>query len=380
MVEELECVTELTPFLYDLAKFFPAPAAKSVLGVIEEKYDEYCKKPRIYPTLESLIFLKLTLLLFPSSDYRHPVVTPALQWMSHMLSSARANSIPSFTSGLFIASAFIEAIALSKRFSPELLNFLTGIVFISTPDDRTLSPKEVLAKHVPPFKPIGKESTLFCDTFSNGTVAPSSKLNLSNLVRERANDAEKINEIFSITCLNSAIGMLIDLADLWRELPAARQIFSRLHFQLLPKLPLEKLHPVLNEKVKVLLDKLQDIMTSTDVLKKLSVAKQREKPITMLKLYEPEIEDNFDPFQKKRVGSKDKLEMDKLQHKVKRERKAAKKDLRKDSAFLAKHKAKEAREKDRERIQKTRNIMSGLGSQEGEYRKFLNSKKRKKKV
>ena len=37
--------------------------------------------------------------------------------------------------------------------------------------------------------------------------------------------------------------------------------------------------------------------------------------------------------------------MDKLLHKVKRERKAAKKDLRKDTAFLAKQKAKEARER-----------------------------------
>ena len=45
------------------------------------------------------------------------------------------------------------------------------------------------------------------------------------------------------------------------------------------------------------------------------------------------------------MGSREKLEMDKLLHKVKRERKAAKKDLRKDTAFLAKQKAKEARER-----------------------------------
>ena len=119
-------------------------------------------------------------------------------------------------------------------------------------------------------------------------------------------------------------------------------------------------------------------MTDTEVTRKLSIAKQREKPITMLKLYEPELEDNFDPFQKKHYGSREKLEMDKLEHKVKREKKSAKKDLRKDTAFLAKQKAKEAREKDQERIRKTRNIMSGLGSQEGEYRKFLASKKKKK--
>ena len=120
-------------------------------------------------------------------------------------------------------------------------------------------------------------------------------------------------------------------------------------------------------------------MKDTEVMRKLSLAKQIEKPVTMLKLYEPELEDNFDPFQKKHVGSREKLEMDKLQHKVKREKKSAKKDLRKDAAFLAKHKAKEAREKVRERLQKTRSIMSGLGSQEGEYKRFLASKKKQKK-
>jgi len=45
---------------------------------------------------------------------------------------------------------------------------------------------------------------------------------------------------------------------------------------------------------------------------------------------------------------------------------------------LAQQKAREAREKDQDRMKKTRSIMSGLGSQEGEYRKFLASKKKKK--
>ena len=36
-----------------------------------------------------LVFLKLSVLLFPASDYRHPVTTPALQIMSHVLSATR---------------------------------------------------------------------------------------------------------------------------------------------------------------------------------------------------------------------------------------------------------------------------------------------------
>ena len=65
-------------------------------------------------------------------------------------------------------------------------------------------------------------------------------------------------------------------------------------------------------------------------------------------------------MQKKRVGSREKLEMDKLLHKVKRERKAAKKDLRKDTAFLAKQKAKEARE----RLEKNWKMVAGCSDPE----------------
>ena len=54
---------------------------------------------------------------------------------------------------------------------------------------------------------------------------------------------------------------------------------------------------------------------------------------------------SFDPFVKKRTGSKEKLEQSKLLHKMKREKKGAKKDIRADAAFIAEQRAKEAREK-----------------------------------
>ena len=89
---------------------------------------------------------------------------------------------------------------------------------------------------------------------------------------------------------------------------------------------------------------------------------------------------SFDPLVKKRNNdvSREKQEMAKLNHKLKREKKAAKKDLRADAAFLAKQKAKEKRLKDEERTRKTKAILGGLGGQEGEYRQMQRQKKKKK--
>lgn len=67
-----------------------------------------------------------------------------------------------------------------------------------------------------------------------------------------------------------------------------------------------------------------------------------------------------------------------MNHKLKREKKGAKKDLRADAAFLARQKAKERREKDSDRMQKTKAILGGLGGQEGEYRQFQRQKKKNK--
>ena len=93
-----------------------------------------------------------------SSLYRHPVTTPACQWMSQMLSGCKVNSRQSLASGLFVASIMAESVSLSKKFSPELMNFLTGIVFMSIPKDKT-----TLIPFVPPFKVVGPDSTLLAD-------------------------------------------------------------------------------------------------------------------------------------------------------------------------------------------------------------------------
>jgi len=375
VAQSMETVSMLTPYMFDLCKFNPAPCAKAVLSVIQEKYQDFCKKTKVFPTLESLIFMKLVVLLFPSSDYRHPVVTPTLQWMSHILGTAKAKSRFGFTVGLYICGVFLEAVQLSRRYSPEVTNFLVGILDLCCPEEKGLKSSQVLLNHVPPFRPVGPESTVFHDLL-RGDCEPE-RLQLRETTDDEV-EVLKIDSSYAASVLHTTLKLLSQAAQLWKDLSAAKPIFRRLARKL-ESLPTEKLHPMIKEVHDQLSITVQDIMNrkgpNVSPSKSSGVA---QKQVTMLRLYEPEIDDDFDPFQKKRVGSREKLEMDKLLHKVKRERKAAKKDLRKDTAFLAKQKAKEARERDVDRQKKTKEIMGGLGSQEGEYRKFMASKKRKK--
>jgi hypothetical protein len=65
--ECLETIRKLSPFLFDLSKFFPQSAAKAIASVVQEKYEDCVKSPKVYPMLatvsgELCCFLDLTIL------------------------------------------------------------------------------------------------------------------------------------------------------------------------------------------------------------------------------------------------------------------------------------------------------------------------------
>lgn len=56
-----------------------------------------------------LILFKLVSLLFPTSDFRHPIVTPCLVFMSEILLRARIKKYRSdISKGLFICTLILE--------------------------------------------------------------------------------------------------------------------------------------------------------------------------------------------------------------------------------------------------------------------------------
>ena len=57
---EMEAIERLTPHLYTLAQFSQASAAKSVLSVIREKYEEFQRRPKSGVALELVSDLRLT--------------------------------------------------------------------------------------------------------------------------------------------------------------------------------------------------------------------------------------------------------------------------------------------------------------------------------
>jgi len=209
----LKAIEALMPNIFKMTALFPAHAAKCVQEVIKEKFDNFTSGARRkhLPGLDTLIFIRLALLLFPGSDFRHTVITPALILSLQILATARPTDRPTFASGIFLATMVAEACQLSHRFTPELINFLTGIFHVSC--------DSMPAGKYPP--PPCKGGKLLVTTQKLAGDIEVSKLKLSEVTSVKG-----IDDMFRTQCLNSACILTIKLLDLYGSLASIHEIFA----------------------------------------------------------------------------------------------------------------------------------------------------------
>ena len=99
-----------------------------------------------------------------------------------------------------------------------------------------------------------------------------------------------------------------------------------------------------------------------------------KKPVP-LKLFEPKVETFWSGKRKKGGPNKNVNEKQRLTHKYKREMKAAVREIKRDNEVLARHQLNTVMDKDAERKRKTKELMSSLANQEGDYKAIKKFKK-----
>ena len=151
---------------------------------------------------------------------------------------------------------------------------------------------------------------------------------------------------------------------LYREIPSSFEIFEPL-LSLLGNIVKAK-YP---KQVAEMID--QVIGTISSLKRRQTRLVKPSKKTPMLRMMEPKIEEDFDPMVKRRTGNRELLEQQKMRHKLKQEKKGARKEIRQDTAFLATERFREQRQKDKDRADKTKALFADLASQEGDYKKLL---------
>lgn len=362
---DLRTVNTLIPQLCSLCQMFPDAACKAVQTLISDATHTMeetleVKGRAAMPGLDMLVLLKITPLLFPTSDFRHPVTTPAFLYISQTLTKCAVVSLEDVCKGLILCCLALEFVSLSQRFFPELINFLLGLLNLAVPD-KTSTGYTVVS----PFRARGKNCDLLLLTDADASHSWRRKPLSLHTTHTSAEDRDHCR----LSVIDSCLDLLKRCVSLYKELPSFSHIFQPIRALLHKHLPVEKYPACIQDLHREVLDAIPDQPSQHAPL-----VFKKKKPIP-LKLFTPKIVQILD-YGKKRGNTREEKERERLKHKYKREFKGALREIRKDTRFLAQEKLNHIISRDTERKRKVKELYGSLATQEGEW-KALKRNKRK---
>ncbi|XP_046973046.1 nucleolar protein 14 homolog [Vanessa cardui] len=346
----------LVPFFYDLIHINKVSTKKFLVELLKEKYDAYKRNPKKVPDLNTLIFFKLVSTLYPTSDFRHPVVTPSLIFMSDILTSARFTDAYSVSRGFFIVSLILEYTVLSKRYVPAAVNFLRGVIYLCA-NTCVLNPVQV----VPPFR-LHKSAKILILERDCSHMTAERKMAAKDLA------ATEIDDSLKIRCILTATLMLKEFFDNYMEIEALEAIFEP-HIQLLGRVDLDLYPKKVSKKISEVVTYMKQ---NLEVKTYTQMSRDKVKP-KALRLYEPDIQDVFTGSKSSKL-SKENADRARLQGKYKKEMKGALREIRRDKAYIASVKIRQKIQSDNIRKDKVKQIYKDASIQQGELNKLKRMK------
>ncbi|XP_062126634.1 nucleolar protein 14 homolog [Drosophila sulfurigaster albostrigata] len=363
IVPHFQLVALLMPHLYDLSHLNPERMSNTLLDVLKEKYGDYRKNQKVYPSLETLIYFKIVSNLYSTSDFHHPVATPTFIFMQHILSRARVRTREDIAMGLFIVSIALEFGSSSKRLLPGVFNFLQGIVHMAIPKKQGQDQLEI----VPPFERDGPFSKLLAISASKTSKAlPTQQMQAADLV------TQTITEEFKVRSLDTALRLIKHCMEQLVGDHVGAGCLATPFLTLFERLSLEPYAEHVHQHYAEAKEALERL--ATQKMKPLAPPDRKPKA---LRLLEPRFEVVYDDKRRPKM-SKQKEERAKLLHKIKREKKGAIREIRRDTAFVQDLKLKQQLQSDKERHEKVKRIYQEASMQQGELNELARAKKRKK--
>lgn len=365
---ELNTVNILIPQLCGLCQLFPAAACKAIQTLLSDGAHTIEEAAEVtgraaFPALDTLLYLKITALLFPTSDFRHPATTPAFLCISQAFTKCPVSSLQDVTCGLVLCCLALEYVSLSQRFFPEALNFLLGVLHLAVADKTNLG-----YSVVSPFKAAGRSSDLLVLSGPEAPEGWSRKPLPLSAAQGLQLHSDQDKDQHRLSLVDTCFDLVKKFASLYKDTPSFFHIFQPIRAAL-EHLPLKNYPSTLQECHRELLEALPKTPAQH-----LPLVFEKKKPIP-LKLLTPKIVQVLD-YGKKRGHTKEQREQERLKHKYKKEFKGALREIRKDTRFLAQEKLADVMRRDAERKRKVKELLGSLSTQEGEW-KALKKMKRK---
>lgn len=314
----------------------------SMHGRLEKGLRDYALggADRCWPSPGALCVLRLLPLLFPTTDYRHPVVTPALLYLGQCLSECPVTSMADLTAGLSCAALMLHYTAEAKRLAPEALAFLCTTLGALGPLKKGTGTQAAQQLQLPTFHP-----TLVKKLRMGLKAWEGKEAELGPLDMARAEDKE-VREEEAAATLRMVCKTLARAAQ---NQCSGMQGAPELLGEALRQLTWHASREEGTEKGQWLSearDSVKGVVESVGQTRRPLVWRSKDRGV--IKSLDPRMVEDY--VVKKDAGmDRDKAKVKQLTRQLKREKKGAMRELRRDAAFIDAEVTKQKAEREDER-------------------------------
>lgn len=385
-----ETVNILIPHLFSLSKAYPLVASHHFRNKINLMHKNFLRgsslgvlspDAKTWPGAAELTLLRLVGLIWSTSDLSHPVVAPAMLLMCEYLGQARVRNLHDLRTGLFLCSLILSYESMSKRIVPEVLNFLSNGLLILAP--HTLASPEALPGALvahDAFRPeladceikdksapASQRMSLTADTPDPGSLLLNAESLVDRFAQMWVSNSAFI-EMFTpiLACMEAVKEKKLGSANkvsIGRDLRPVGNTVLTDHL-----LPQER-----HDRVKTSLSRMLKLSGK----ERRPLRLQHHKPVP-IPTFVPKFEEGYQPGRPAFDPDSARNEEAKLKSLIKKERKGAIRELRKDNRFIAEERAKMRDEKDQAYNARINSIRAGLESERAEEKDYEREKARAK--
>eukprot|EP01120_Amphizonella_sp_Union-15-10_P012908 TRINITY_DN586_c0_g1_i4.p1 TRINITY_DN586_c0_g1~~TRINITY_DN586_c0_g1_i4.p1 ORF type:complete len:572 (+),score=116.88 TRINITY_DN586_c0_g1_i4:192-1718(+) len=315
-----------------------------------------------------LIMLRVIGYIWPVSDKRHGIVTPASLLMGQYLFWHPIVTYKDVLTKLYVTNIFLTFLSPAKRFASEPFCFLFSVLDAFTTSSDPDIPMYSPSWNIPPDL-LSLQNPRRANTLTH-TDQPIHFLLLTGHREKELTDVDRLK------VLKTGINLLEQLIVMYTETLSLSYQHGLLEIlkvslAILKRLPVDSYPLPIKSAIQNLDLKLSNsISTCLQTLAPLKLHYKKPMPIRQL---EPMI---AEPYMVGKPKDKKKRDESRIKKQHKREFKAAERSLRKDAIYLQGLKDEQRREEDEERDAKRRKIIGFLSSQQAELKRLKREKDR----
>ncbi|KAL2233489.1 UNVERIFIED_CONTAM: Nucleolar protein 14 [Sesamum indicum] len=318
-----------------------------------------------WPSLKTLFLLRLWSMIFPCSDFRHAVMTPAILLMSEYLMRCPITSGRDIAIGSFLCSMVLSVSRQSQKFCPEAITFIQTMLMAALNNKKRCEASQLY--HLMELKTLRPLLSI------QGHVEKINSLNFLMLMDLPDDSPYFASNMFRSSILFSIIGNLKGFVSIYEGLKSFPEIFLPISEILHGLVEEDQIPDALKVEIRDVAGRIESKSQEHNLLRQpLRLRKQK-----IIKTAVPKFEENFvkgrdyDP-------DRERAEMKKLKKRLKQEAKGAVRELRKDNHFLLEVKERDKARMDEEKAEKYGKYRAFLQEQEHAFKSGQLGKGRKR--